>query len=154
MPDKDSSEPCLDRTVVKICPACGVVNPAGPSGGCPHLQLVRFDGIDDGLGEMLSSVAEARRQYLELSDRLKREVRDAVKDGRAEVETTRRARASELEGVLDAMNGDGLRLTHPDPPRRMPAKPKARPKRKRAGPPPVDPRQLELLAQSPPKGDA
>jgi hypothetical protein len=131
-----------------------VVNPGGPSGGCPHLQLVRFDGVGDELGEMLSSVAAARRRYAELSDRLKRAVMDAVKDGRAEVETTRKARASELESVLERMDGEGLQLTHPEPPNRRPAKTGPRPQRKRRGPPPVDPRQLELLAQSPPKGDA
>jgi len=154
VPDSDSSAPSLDRTVVRICPACGVVNPRGPSGSCPHLQLVRFDGVGAELGEVLERVAEARRKYAELSEALRRVVMDAVRDGRAEVETTRKARASELGDVLDSVDRKRLRLTHPKPPERAEEKPKPKPRRRRAGPPPVDPRQLELLAQSPPKGDA
>lgn len=140
--------------MVRICPACGVVNPGGPSGACPHLQLVRFDGVDTALGETLSQLAEARRRYSELSQRLKDAVLEAVKDNRAEVETTRRARAGDFEDGYRRLDGRGLRLTHPDPPERPPAKPQPRPRRKRSGPLPVDPRQLDLLAQSPPKGDA
>jgi len=146
--------PSLDSTVVRICPACGVVNPAGPSGGCPHLQLVRFDGVDDQLSDVLARVAEARRRYADLADELRRAVLDSVREGRAEVETTRKARATELADVIDSVDNGALHLTHPEPPRPRKVKPKPRPRRKRTGPPPVDPRQLELLAQSPPKGDA
>ncbi|MBW2276792.1 MAG: hypothetical protein JRF63_04825, partial [Deltaproteobacteria bacterium] len=154
VPESESSVPSLDTTVVRICPACGVVNPGGPSGGCPHLQLVRFDGVDDQLSDVLSRAAEARRMYADLADQLRRAVLESVREGRAEVETTRMAKAREIEDVVESFENGSLYLTHPDPPRRPRARPKPRPKRKRTGPPPVDPRQLELLAQSPPKGDA
>jgi hypothetical protein len=115
---------------------------------------VRFDGVDAALGETLTQLAEARRRYAELSQRLKDTVLEAVRDGGAEVETTRRARAADFEEGFQRLDRRGLRLTHPDPPERPPDKPQPRPRRKRGGPPPVDPRQLDLLAQSPPKGDA
>jgi hypothetical protein len=149
---QDSSAPDLDAAVVRICPACGVVNPAGPSEGCPHLQLVRFDGIGAELSELLADLARARRRFADLSALLKQLVMDAVRDGRAEVEATRKARASELESVTRLGEKASLALTPTEPPEA--AKQKPRPRRKRRGPPPVDPRQLDLLAQSPPKGDA
>ncbi len=139
----------LTGAVLYVCPACGVVNPSGPSESCPHVQLIRFDGVDGELTELLAEVAAARRGYNELVDRLKRTVKEAVRSGEALVETPgrRKPRAEEAEA---RERPEGLRLTNPEPPR--PRKQPAR--KKRRAPPPVDPRQLELLAMGPPKGDA
>jgi hypothetical protein len=152
----DSTESTLDRAVVRICPACGVVNPGGPSVECPHLQLVRFDGVDPELGGLLAEVADARRQFVDLKALLKSTVLRALKDGRAAVETTSKAPASELETTPRSDADAALSLTHPEKPARSASRSRAhaRARRKRGGQPAVDPRQLELLAQSPPKGDA
>lgn len=147
----------LGRTVVRVCPACGVVNPAGPSKDCPHLQLVRFDGVDDLLAATLGELAESRRRYTELLGRLKGRVLDAVRAGRAVVETPRRVRNRALDDLgQPAAPPARLNLTHPEPPPQpKPAAAEPGPRRRRrSGAPAVDPRQLDLLAQSPPKGDA
>ncbi|MCP4606961.1 MAG: hypothetical protein GY847_41695 [Proteobacteria bacterium] len=144
----------LKEAVVRICPACGVVNPAGPSETCPHLQLARFNGLDNGLALLLSQVAEARRHFVGLVDDLKLKVKQAIHCQQAEVETPRRARFSEVEAlrprpqpspVLSLENPESPPVKHRETRRRT---------RKPAQTPPVDPRQLALIAQEPPKGDA
>lgn len=139
--------------VVRICPACGVVNPSGPSRECPHLQLIRFDGIDGGLEELLDQVALARRSYGELIGRLKEEALAAAREGIAEVETTRKVMSGELDSLSASQPGGGLKLTPPAK-RKDDTSDRKAAKRRRRGPQPVDPRQLDLLAMSPPKGDA
>ncbi|MFO8072853.1 MAG: hypothetical protein R6V85_13350 [Polyangia bacterium] len=139
----------LAGAVLYVCPACGVVNPSGPSESCPHVQLIRFDGVDGELSDLLAEVAAARRGYNELVDRLKRTVKQAVRSGEAVVETPgRRGRLAEEDEARRP--SEELYLTNPEPP-----PPRKRPARKkRRDPPPVDPRQLELLAMGPSKGDA
>lgn len=139
--------------VVRICPACGVVNPSRPSRECPHLQLIRFDGIDESLEELLDQVAIARRSYGELIGRLKEEALAAARRGIAEVETTRKVKSGELDSLSASQPGGGLKLTPPSKLKDDAQERKAT-KRRRRGPQPVDPRQLDLLAMSPPKGDA
>jgi hypothetical protein len=147
----------LGEAVVRICPACGVVNPGGPSKDCPHVQLVRFDGIDDLLAATLGELAASRRRYNELLERLKARVMEEVRTGRALVETPRRVRTP-ADGARPAALDppERLSLTHPEPPRPRPQTRSERParRRKRNGAPTVDSRQLDLLAQSPPKGEA
>jgi len=142
----------IRNAVVRICPACGVVNPSGPSPECPHVQLVRFDGIGPELEELLDRVAGARRTYGELVKDLKGMVLQAAKEGTAEVEATLKARPSEIDRLANRGSGEALRLT---PPSARDPEPSPKPrKRRRKGPPAVDPRQLDLLAMSEPKGDA
>ncbi len=144
----------LKETVVRICPACGVVNPAGPSETCPHLQLARFNGVDDELAELLAAVAEARRRFASRSAELKHRVMGALRDGEAEVETPRKARFSEVENLrARPATSTELTLEHPEPPPSKTKEPRKR-ARKPIKPPPVDPRQLDLIAQEPAKGDA
>jgi hypothetical protein len=145
----------LKHTIVRICPACGVVNPAGPSETCSHLQLVRFEGIDDDLGDMLADVAEARSRYDQLAGDLKKRVKLAVRNQEAEIETPRKVRPSELDALKLGPHAPSLVLKNPDPPP-PPSVPETKRMRKRKlqGPPMVDPRQLELIAREPPKGDA
>jgi len=155
----DSGRVDLKGEVVRICPACGVVNPSGPSGGCPHLQLLRFDGLDDDLERLLAEVAVTRRAYSELTGRLKRLVLEAARDGVAVVETPRRVGSTRADvSSHGPQHGRALDLVHPagpPAPARTNGPGKAPQKRRRrTGALPVDPRQLELLAQSPPKGDA
>ena len=138
----------LSRAVVRVCPACCTVNPAGPSTSCPHVQLVRFDGLKPELEELLAEVAAARRVWGELNAKLKAAVLEATRDGSAEVETPG---ASKRKPEADAAD-ERLRLAA-QPEAAQPSG-RAAPKRRRTGAPPVDPRQLQLLAFSPPKGDA
>ena len=141
----------LETAVIRICPACGVVNPSGPSESCPHLQIVRFDGIDHELEDLLAQVAGARRSYSDLAALLKKTVIDAAKNGTAEVETPRKIQPGEVDELYPkAAKAERLSLTI----LKSKAK-KAKPRRRRrTGPAPVDPRQLDLMALSPPKGDA
>ena len=151
MGDDKPQDDGIRNAVVRICPACGVVNPSGPSPECPHVQLVRFDGIGPELEELLDRVAGARRTYGELIKDLKGMVLQAAKEGIARVEATRKASPSEIDRLADR-GDEGLRLTPPRAPKKDPSpKPK---KRRKKGPPAVDPRQLTLLAMSEPKGDA
>jgi hypothetical protein len=146
----------LKHTVVRICPACGVVNPAGPSETCRHLQLAKFDGVDDDLSGLLADVAEARSRYAQLAGELKKQVKLAVRNQQADIETPRKVRSSELDELRPQPDVPSLVLENPDPP--PPPKPspetKRMRKRKLQGLPAVDPRQLELIAREPPKGDA
>jgi hypothetical protein len=145
----------LKHTVVRICPACGVVNPAGPSETCPHLQLAKFDGIDDDLGEVLAEVAQARSQYVQLAGELKKRVKLAVRNQEAEIETPRTVRSSELDALTPPTSAPSLVLENPElPPPPKVSETKRMRKRKYQGPPMIDPRQLELIAREPPKGDA
>ena len=145
----------LRHAVVRICPACGVVNPAGPSDACPHLQLAKFEGMDDELGELLAAVAEARTRYATLVGDLKDRVKAAVRNREAEIETPRKMRPSELDDLRPPRDGSTLVLKNPDPPPPPnPPETKRIRKRRHKGPPKVDPRQLELIAREPPKGDA
>lgn len=150
----DDSRSELARAVVRICPACCTVNPAGPSAACPHVQLVRFDGLSPGLAALLAEVAAARRAYNELNARLRNMVLDAVREGAAEVETAHKPRRPEAGEAPDAARagGPGPARSGTDAPSAERGRPPA--KRRRTGAPPVDPRQLTLLAFSPPKGDA
>jgi len=155
--DVDQSGPGTRVPAVRICPACGVVNPSGPSETCPHVQLVRIDDPGRDLESRLDEVAAARRRYTELVGRLKAEVKALVREGRAEVETPGRERARDEEALgVEVGPGGELHLVHPvgvgsraEPEPRPPKK-----KRRKASLPRVDPRQLDLLAQSPPEGDA
>ena len=143
----------LKEVVVRICLACGVVNPASPSDTCPHLQLARFDGLDNGLAELLGEVAKARRDFDELVGKLKARVFEALHNHEAEVVTSDKGLKSSARRPPQAVPTQSLRLENPEP---VPAKP-LRAKRKRskpAKPLPIDPRQLELIAREPPKGDA
>jgi hypothetical protein len=141
----------LETAVIRICPACGVVNPSGPSEDCPHLQIVRFDGIDRELEDLLAQVAGARRSYSDLAALLKKTVIDAAKEGAAKVETPRKIQPGEVDELYPkTVKAERLSLKAV----KSKAK-KAKPRRtRRTGPAPVDPRQLDLLALSPPKGDA
>ena len=141
----------LETAVIRICPACGVVNPSGPSEGCPHLQIVRFDGIDRELEDLLAQVAGARRCYSDLVALLKKSVIDAARMGAAKVETSRKIQPGEVDELYPkTVKAKRLSLTVV----KSKAK-KTKPRRsRRTGPAPVDPRQLDLLALSPPKGDA
>ena len=147
----------LKNAVVRICPACGVVNPAGPSDTCPHLQLVRFRGIDSELSNLLENLAKVRNEFTSLVTKLRSTVMHAAKNGIAEVEITRKT------GAGGAKSGDGkpqkpLVLSNPEPavtktktksgsmPRRM--------QKKSSSPKPVDPRQLALIGKTSPRGDA
>lgn len=142
----------LKRARIRICPACGVVNPSGPGESCPHLQLARFDGLDDALAALLGEAAEARKRYADLAAALKRAVKEAVRSGRAEVEATRKSRFSDVEVAAVRPPAAGpLQLESPAPP---PPK-EQRPRRRRGTQvPAVDSRQLELISRMPPKGDA
>ena len=141
----------LETAVIRICPACGVVNPSGPSEDCPHVQIVRFDGIDRELEDLLTPVAGARRSYSDLVALLKKTVIDAAREGTAKVETPRKIQPGEVDELYPkAVETESLSLTVVKSKAKS-AKPR---RRKRAGPAPVDPRQLDLMALSPPKGDA
>lgn len=145
----------LLETVVRICPACGVVNPAGPSDTCPHLQLVRFRGIDGDLEQLLTRVAEVRRKHRALVDELRSHVMKAAREGVATVEVTQKGRLSDVDALRK--RAKPLTLTHPEPKavKKTPKlKPKPKRKQKKAGASQVDPRQLALLVREPPQGDA
>jgi hypothetical protein len=151
----EDSRPDLSSATVRICPACCTVNPSGPSGACPHVQLVRFDGLSAPLEALLTDVATARRTYNELNAKLRTAVLDAVREGTAEVETARKPRSAEGDAAeVPAGRGGNLSLAHSDTGAAAGARGRPAPKRRRTGAPPVDPRQLTLLAFSPPKGDA
>ncbi len=155
MIDENAKPPVPEKTVIRICPACGVVNPAGPSESCPHLQLAEFSGIEGELLALIERVAESRRGFFELLGELKAQVKEAISSGRAQVIAPRQTRLSDVEALTPRI-GPPPRLTleNPTPP---PAKPTDRPtKKKRARPAhaKVDPRQLELIVRSPPKGHA
>lgn len=140
----------LEHTIVRICPACGVVNPSGPSDTCPHLQLIRFDGVDQTLEELLERVAKVRVAYKTELDVLRVHVMRAAQDGEAEVLATRQSRFSEVSELHK--KPEPLVLTNPTPPKNK--EPKKRKQKKQPQPKPVDPRQLALLAREPPQGDA
>jgi hypothetical protein len=152
-PEESRSD--LSSAVVRICPACCTVNPSAPSAACPHVQLVRFDGLSSPLEALLTEVAAARREYNELNAKLRTMVLDAVREGGAEVETARKPRGPEGDAVQEAAGRLGsLSLSHSGTGASAGERVRAAPKRRKTGAPPVDPRQLTLLAFSPPKGDA
>jgi hypothetical protein len=141
----------MKDAVVRICPACGVVNPPGPSESCPHLQLIRFEGVDKTLEGLLDRFAKVRVQYRELLGELRDHIMRAAQSGEAEVVATRKNRFSEVDDLRK--KPEPLVLTSPKP--KEPRKePKQRKQRKSSTPEPVDPRQLALLAREPPQGDA
>ena len=150
MGDTHKEKGALEETIVRICPVCGVVNPSGPSESCPHLQLVRFQGIDASLESLLERVATVRNQFRELVTELRSYVMQAARNGEAEVVATQRGRVSEVQALRG--KPEPLSLTNPEP-----AKPKPKQKRKKkkpATPATVDPRQLALIARDTPRGDA
>jgi hypothetical protein len=144
----------LAGVVVRLCPACGVVNPAGPTAGCPHLQLIRFDGVPPDFADLLTRVAEARREYNDLSRMLRETALAAVHQGLAVVETV--AERSKRPGTDDRHRSrhaaESLQLESPEPPRSAADPVRAKPRRRSL--PAVDARQLDLLARGPAKGDA
>jgi hypothetical protein len=150
MEERDKSKGALGETTIRICPVCGVVNPSGPSESCPHLQLVRFQGIDTSLESLLKRVATVRNQFTELVSELRAYVMQAARLGEAEVIATQRGRVSEVQ----ALGGkpEPLSLTNPEPPKPKPTP--TRKKKKAPAPASVDPRQLALIARDPPRGDA
>lgn len=145
----------LQNAVVRICPACGVVNPSGPSEICPHLQLARFDGVNPEMEQLLGEVAAARSHFNALAATLKKTVIGAVRRREAEVETTRAARPSEVDALRPRTKKQSpeLQLVNPEP---ATGKPKAvtRPSKRPSARGGFDTRQLELIALEPPKGDA
>jgi hypothetical protein len=153
---RDAKKYSLGKVTIHICPACGVVNPAGPSDGCPHLQIVRFDGVDESLEELIMKVAGARREFHELTTTLKRVVMARVQDGTASVQTPRRVRAGDLDKLYSEANDKPFMLTHPDEEvKRIKSSGTIRPKqRKKQTAASLDSRQLDLLAYSPSKGSA
>ena len=96
-------------------------------------------------------MAGARRSYSDLAALLKKTVIDAAKEGTAKVETSRKIQPGEVDKLYPkAVEAERLSLTVV----KSKAK-KTKPRRtRRTGPAPVDPRQLDLMALSPPKGDA
>lgn len=142
---------------IRICLACGVVNPAGPSAACAHLQVAVFQTIYDDLEAMMTRVAQARRQYIELVDQLMNHAKKQIKKGDARIETSsERIRAHSTDGLpkKPAKPAPPLTLQSPKAPKNKPARRKVlSPRRKRAGGV-VDPRQLDLLVREPPKGHA
>ncbi len=153
MTEEKTDKGDLLETVVHICPACGVVNPAGPSDSCPHLQLVRFQGIDGSLDQLLTRVAEVRRRHRELVDELRAHVMRAAREGIATVEATQKGRLSDVDALRK--RAKPLTLTHPETETgKKNPKPKPKKKHKKTSSPQVDPRQLALLVREPPHGDA
>ena len=144
----------LKKTVVRICPACGGVNPAGPSEACPHHQLVRFEGIDDDLSAQIEKLAKVRNQFWSMVSQLRATVMHAAQTGRATVEVTHKGRVSDVDALRKAPTLP-FQLSNPEPEVTPKAKPPVRRKQKKSSPPkPVDPRQLALIAREPPQGDA
>lgn len=152
MTRESDTETEFKATMVRICPACGTVNPAGPSDVCPHLQLVRFRSLDEPLAELLERMASVRNTYRDTLLELKFFLNQATRNGEAEVVAAHKAtRISDVEALQ--RKGTPLSLTHP----KVEVKPKPPPKRKQRKPPTpesVDPRQLALLVRETPKGDA
>ena len=142
----------LKKTTVRICPACGVVNPAGPSDTCPHLQLVKYQGIDENLEALLGRLATVRNEFRALVTELRSTVMHAARIGLAEVEVTHKGRVSDVDEIRK--RATPLTLSNPEP-AEPPPKPAPKRKPKKAPvPKKVDPRQLALIAREPPHGDA
>ncbi|MBN2804544.1 MAG: hypothetical protein JXR91_15735 [Deltaproteobacteria bacterium] len=145
----------LGNINIYICPACGVVNPAGPSNGCPHLQLVQFNGASEPLEDLIMDVAHARRLYAELTGTLKRVIMSHVQDGTAHVMTPHQVSESEVNKLYASAGQTSFSLTSPG----TEQSPKGKTKRnkKAAGKKVKDDlneTQLDLLAYSSPKGNA
>jgi hypothetical protein len=157
MTESDQNTAELSKTIIRICPACGVVNPSGPSESCPHLQLAKFDGIDHSMVEMLEKLARSRREFSELLGELKRKVKQAINGGEAEVEASPSVRLSDIESLKPrTAPRPKLSLENPEPPSNpaRATKPRGAKGRKHVQPGKVDPRQLELIVRAPPKGHA
>ena len=155
MAEKKITSEQLKDTVVRICPACGVVNPAGPSEACPHLQLARFRGVDEEFVVLLEEVAEARSRFVKLADKVKSRVRVALRNREAEIETPRRPIGKGMDSLEPRSDIASFNLENPvAPPRPRAHETKRMRKRKTPEQPKIDPRQLELIAREPPKGDA
>lgn len=154
MKSDDTKSDELKKVVVRICPACGVVNPSGPSPTCPHHQLARFDGLDDDFAQTLVEVARARSAFDELLGKLKQEIKEALRVHKAKIETRKEAlKSAPDKSERHARKTPSLSLENPEP-----AAAKAAPAKRRTRKAPqaaaIDPRQLELIAREPPKGDA
>jgi hypothetical protein len=145
----------LGEVTIRICPACGVVNPQGPSDGCPHLQLIRFDGVAESLETLLTEVAFLRRAYVEKVAALKKRVLDAVQTGEGVVETPHRISAHEVDALYSRAGRTTFSLSIPEQPKKKPEQPRAgRPKKSLPMKGIMDDRQLDLLLREGPKGDA
>ncbi|MBN2341094.1 MAG: hypothetical protein JXX29_04125 [Deltaproteobacteria bacterium] len=156
METRDAKKYNLGDVTIYICPACGVVNPAGPSDGCPHLQVVKFNGVDESLEELVMDVATARRKYGELAATLKRVVMARVQEGSASVETPRRVSAGEIDKLYSEAGNRTFELTHPEEKsaKNKISSKKSKGRKKPLSGGPLDARQLDLLAYSPSKGNA
>jgi hypothetical protein len=145
----------LKDAVIRICPKCGVVNPAGPSEVCAHLQLARFDGVDEDFALLLADVAAARGRFDEALRTLKAKVLQSLRDRQAELETPRssKERRSDLPPLPRAKVAP-LALESPSQNPRAPAPPPRRTAPAKRSTQSTDPRQLELIVRQPPKGHA
>jgi hypothetical protein len=151
MHDPDKAPSQLDGVVIRICLACGVVNPAGPSESCPHLQVARFDGVDDALEQTLADVAEARQRYRGLLEGLLARVKQSIRDGAAEVVAARDVGSVDLEKLAATQPARPTTLTLAAP---APTAAVRRVRGQRKAALIVDPRQLDLLLRGTPKGEA
>jgi hypothetical protein len=145
----------LGDAIVYVCPACGTVNPSGPSSGCPHLQLVRFDGVSEKLEDLILETANARRQYGRQVEILRRAVMTHIQNGNATVETPHRASATDVERLYSSAGATPFSLSSPDASEgARKEKASTRSRSRSTSRSNVDSRQLDLLAYSSPKGNA
>jgi hypothetical protein len=152
---RDAKKYNLGEATIYICPACGVVNPAGPSNGCPHLQLVKFTGVNQPLEDLIMDVALARRKYAELTSTLKKVIMGHVQEGTASVETPLNVSETEVDKLYATAAQTSFSLTSPG----TEQSPKGKSKRKKSKKsksqqPLLNKTQLDLLAYSTPKGEA
>ena len=105
---------------------------------------------------MIEQVAESRRGFFELLGELKQKVKEAIASGQAKVIAPRQTRLSDIEALTPRIGPPPkLTLENPTPPVPKPtAAPRSKKSRRRSPQSRVDPRQLELIVRSPPKGHA
>ncbi len=151
--DKDGLQnQTIQQPAVRVCPACGTVNPAGPSESCPHLQLVRFRTIDEPLSDLLERMAVVRNQFRELLLEFRMYMSSATKLGDAEIVAAHKStKLSDIDGITQKT--PQLILTYPEKTERSKSQISSK-KKKKSSPPPVDSKQLSLLIHDMPKGDA
>ncbi len=145
----------LKDAVIRICLKCGVVNPAGPSEACPHLQLARFQGVDEDFALLLTDVAGARARFDEALRTLKTKVLQALRDRQAELETPRSGSERRSEQAPSARAKVApLSLENPSENRGSPGPSPRGTTRAKRSTQATDSRQLELIVRQPPKGHA